>query len=186
MRAGGDQLSDGALAESPEAVVHDFFKSHGNHFPVLDEQAEVLREREPCEPSDIYFWLKRRFRTKHKIDVSTVPIDDMNRSLRIYDEVAGKIELSEALDFPNRTFQLAHMLALIEYRHTLDELSDTIDHANQTGRVRCRVELANYFAAAFLMPYTRFRQTAESPVYFGLMPPWTPRRPPVPRPPLTF
>jgi predicted transcriptional regulator/transcriptional regulator with XRE-family HTH domain len=165
MRAGGDQLSDGALAESPEAVVHDFFKSHANHFPVLDEQAEALREREPCDPNDVYFWLKTRFRSKHKIDVVTVPIDDMDRSLRIYDEVEGKIELSEALDFPNRTFQLAHMLALIEYRDTLDELSDGIDVANQTGRVRCRVELANYFAAAFLMPYTRFRATAESLAY---------------------
>jgi predicted transcriptional regulator/transcriptional regulator with XRE-family HTH domain len=160
MRAAGDQLSDAALEASPEAVVHDFFKLHANYFAQLDEGAENLRETEPCEPDDVYYQLKARLRERHNVRVDTVAIEAMDRSLRIYDENTRQIHLSEALDFPNRTFQLAHMLGLIEFSSLLDEL--TADINSETGAVRCRVELANYFAAAYLMPYKRFKDTADA------------------------
>ena len=161
----GDQISDGTRLTSPEAIVHDFFRNHSNYFAVLDECAEALREESPCEPDDVYYQLKKRLRERHAIEVSTASIDDMNRALRIYDKQAGKIKMSEALDFPNRTFQLAHMLALIEFSDHIDALTAAIGNDNDTGKVRCRVELANYFAAALLMPYTQFKNAAESLAY---------------------
>lgn len=158
----GDQASDGARLTTPEAVVHDFFRKHSNYFAVLDECAEALRAESPCEPDDVYYQLKKRFDEQHGIEVCTASIEDMNRTLRIYDEQAGKIKMSEALDFPNRTFQLAHMLGLIEFNGHIEKLTAVIGDDNNTGKVRCRVELANYFAAAFLMPYTQFKNAAES------------------------
>jgi len=167
----GEQSTDGAVVNSPEAVVHDFFRSHSNYFAELEECAEIIRAEDPCEPDDIYYRLKARLRGRHNISVSTAPIEQMNRSLRIYDSVAGTITLSEALDSPNRAFQLAHMLGLIECNDQIEALTADISstpnnrEADQTSAVRCRVELANYFAAAFVMPYTQFKRQAESLAY---------------------
>lgn len=169
----GDQYTDGAVLTSPEAIVHDYFRSHSNYFSILEDYAEKLRNENPCEPDDVYYQLKTRLRERHAIDVSTAPIEKMDRSLRIYDKQGSRIILSEALDFPNRTFQLAHMLGLIECDSqietlTADIVSDsnaTTDTPNDAGKVRCQVELANYFAAAYLLPYSQFKSAAESLAY---------------------
>lgn len=158
----GDQLSDGALLTSPETIVHDFFRSHSNYFDILETCAEATRTDATTEPDDVYFGLKTRLRDQHKIKVLTSPIEEMNRALRIYDKEKGQIQLSEALDFPNRAFQLAHMLALIEFSSEIAELTAELGDIDSAGAVRCRVELANYFAAAFLMPYKKFKSAAES------------------------
>lgn len=159
------QPADGGRLTSPEAIVHDFFRQHSNYFSELDEHAEALRTTDPCEPDDVYSWLKTRLRELHDIEVHTTPIEKMNGALRIYDEKTGEIQLSEALDYPNRTFQMAHMLGLIEFAPQIDSLTATIIDESQTGKIRCRVELANYFAAALLMPYSQFKQAAESLAY---------------------
>jgi predicted transcriptional regulator/transcriptional regulator with XRE-family HTH domain len=162
MKSGAELIADAALPSSPEAVVHDFFRSRSNYFAELDERAESLREQIACEPDDVYYVLKNRLAEQHGVVASTRPIEAMGGALRIYDSDNGQIYLSEALDFPNRSFQLAHMLCLVEYADTLDALTATIEEAGDTGAVRCRVELANYFAAAFLMPYSSFKRTADA------------------------
>ena len=151
------------LITTPEVVVHDFFRSNANYFTELDEAAEKLRDSESGEPDDVYHLLKSRLKKKHHMRVSIESITSMPKTLRLYDKENGAIRLSEALDFPNRIFQLAHMLGWIEFQHTIDALTADIDEG--PGRVRCRVELANYFAAAYLMPYTQFKQAAESLAY---------------------
>ncbi len=169
----GDQLSDGVIGNTPEAMVHDFFRSHSNYFSVLEEYAETIRAEDPCEPDDIYYQLKTRLRERHNITVTTAPIEEMNRTLRIYEHGTGTIKLSEALDFPNRTFQLVHMLGWIECTEQIEALTADLytssnnktKDTNQTGIIRCQVELANYFAAAYLMPYTQFKNAAESLAY---------------------
>jgi predicted transcriptional regulator len=73
--------------------------------------------------------------------------------------------LSEALDPINRNFQLAHVLALVGCPGLLDDLASGAAIPTSMGAARCRVELANYFAAAFLMPYDRFLATAQATAY---------------------
>jgi len=45
MRSEADQSTEDLLSLSPEAVIHDFFKSYKNYFPDLERAAEC---REPC------------------------------------------------------------------------------------------------------------------------------------------
>lgn len=161
----GEPLSDDALITSPEGIVHDFFTRHSNYFDELERCAEALRTENPCESDDIYYRLKTRLLERHNIEVITAPIEEMNRALRIYDEEGGKIKLSEALDFPNRTFQLAHMLGLVEFSKQIEELASDAGDENSNGKVHCRVGLANYFAAAYLMPYSIFKNAAENLAY---------------------
>ncbi|MEM9232536.1 MAG: short-chain fatty acyl-CoA regulator family protein, partial [Pseudomonadota bacterium] len=98
---------------------------------------------------------------KHGILVETRSVEEMSQSLRIYDAETGLVRLSQALDHTNRTFQLAHVLCLVEFRDLLDELTERSAIPTQAGLARCHVELANYFAAAYLMPYEPFLETAK-------------------------
>ncbi len=165
MRLGSDRMPDAILQTSPETIIHDFFRDHSNYFHDLELAAEVLRGAEPCDADEVYTVLKSRMQQKHGVSVQTSPIDDMKGALRFFDEEAGAVFLSQALDYPNRTFQLAHVLCLVEFPDVLRDLTKDLDISSQAGISRCTVELANYFAAAVLTPYAPFLAEAERTQY---------------------
>jgi predicted transcriptional regulator/transcriptional regulator with XRE-family HTH domain len=165
MRLGHERMPDDVLASSPESIVHDFFRKNANYFPLLEARAEALRTEEPCDTDDVYARLKARLSRKHGIAVQIAPVERMDRALRIHDRERGVIQLSEALDHQNRTFQLAHVLCFVEMEDDLRALTDAGGIRSQVGATRCQVELANYFAAAFLMPYAPFHGAAETLAY---------------------
>jgi len=159
----GQAGGDGAIAASPESAVHDFFRRHRNHFRELEEAAEGFWP-DPVPPDEAYVALKHRLRAAG-IAVRLVPVADMPHTLRRHDERTGEVLLSEALDHPNRVFQLVHVIALIEQRTLLDRLLARSGIAGAREQGRCRVELANYFAAAVLMPYGPFLAEAQASKY---------------------
>jgi len=161
MRRGRERASEDLFASSPEAIIHDFFRNHSNHFTALEEAAEDLRSAWPCDADDVYAVLKSRLRKAHGITVRTRSIDEMGQALRVYDRDESDVHLSEALDHQNRVFQLAHVLCLVELPDLLEDLTATSSITSESGLARCQVELANYFAAAFLMPYESFLSEAE-------------------------
>jgi predicted transcriptional regulator/transcriptional regulator with XRE-family HTH domain len=153
------------LTRAPEAVVHHFFRSNHNHFPRLERAAEAFWEGEEVAPDDMYFALKTRLRQQLGLRVRLVPVKEMPDSLREYDEARGEVRLSEALDHPNRVFQLVHVCGLLEQSELLGEILSEANLTDATGQARCRVELANYFAAAVLMPYGRYLAEAKASKY---------------------
>lgn len=155
-----------ALAEaSPETLIYNFFRSHDNYFDVLERAAEALHDEIPRSREDVFQGLRDRLHAIHTTQVVTRPAEDMQESLRIHDRQAGVVYLSEALDFQNRVFQLAHVLGLVEMEDILTRLIKDSEIVSERGRARLQVELANYFAAAFLMPYAGFRKAAEAARY---------------------
>lgn len=165
MRKGSKMALDDLLASSPETIIHDFFRNHSNHFTALESAAEDLRAAEPCEADDVYATLKSRLRNVHGISVRIGSGEEMRHALRVYDQEEAVVHLSEALDYQNRVFQLAHVLCLLEFPDLLEDLTASSGITSDTGLARCQVELANYFAAAFLMPYEAFLSTAERTKY---------------------
>ncbi|MEO3430429.1 short-chain fatty acyl-CoA regulator family protein [Pelagibius sp. CAU 1746] len=161
MSLGSERMPDNLLSSSPETIIHDFFRDHANYFGELEQAAEKLRAAEPCNADDVYAVLKARLRDVHGIGVRTAPVEEMSRALRIYDETAAVVHLSEALDHQNRVFQIAHVLCLVELPELLETLTADSGIRSESGLARCHVELANYFAAAFLMPYEPFHAAAE-------------------------
>jgi predicted transcriptional regulator len=153
------------LVASPEAAVHNFFRRNRNHFRELEEAAEGFWRGDAPETDDIYPELKRRLRGSLGITVRVVPVEALPHTLRRYDERAGEIRLSQALDHPNRIFQLVHVMGLLTLKDLLDGLlrRSGIGGAREQGRAR--VELANYFAAAVLMPYDAFLAAARASKY---------------------
>jgi predicted transcriptional regulator len=165
MRQGSEHGSEELLARSAEAVIHDFFRDHSNYFAELEDAAERLRVEEPCGTDDVYSVLKQRLVSKHGITVNQCPAEEMTDALRVYDRSAKTLSLSEALDHPNQVFQIVHVLCLVEQQQLLTKLTEESGVAAGQGAARCQVELANYFAAAFLMPYNEFVDTADAMVY---------------------
>lgn len=161
LRPSGDMTD--VLTTSPEAAIHDFFRQNSNHFDALECAAEETRASIGGASDDIYANLKRYLSNRHGIDVEISTIDAMPSSLRVFD--GTRVVLSEALGPINRNFQLAHVLALVSYADVLDGLIADLETLSDVGRARCRVELANYFAAAVLMPYAPFLAMAEATAY---------------------
>ncbi|MEM7059429.1 MAG: short-chain fatty acyl-CoA regulator family protein [Pseudomonadota bacterium] len=147
---------------SPEATVHNFFRAQRNYFADLEKAAESFWGKEQIATDEIYIRLKRRLHEAHGLTVQVVPVGDLPYTLREYDEDKGQVSLSEAMDHPNRVFQLAHVASLIEQREVMDALLSKSGISDERGLARCRVELANYAAAAILMPYKSFLSEAQA------------------------
>jgi XRE family transcriptional regulator, fatty acid utilization regulator len=153
------------IAASPEAAVHNVFRRHRNHFRELEDAAEQFWSGRPPERDEIYVAMKQRLRDNVGVTVRLMRVEDLPGTLRQYDESRREILLSEALDHTNRTFQLVHMAGLLEQSALLDTLVERSGIADLRGRGRLRVELANYFAAAVLMPYAAFLAEARATKY---------------------
>ena len=171
-QAASDQvlsLAEGGGAEvessTPESGVHNSFRRNRNHFAALEEAAERFWSDGRPDLDDIYAALKQRLRDRLSVSVRLVQVRDMPGTLRQYDEVRREILLSEALDHTNRTFQLVHMAGLLEQRDLLDRLIAGAGLALPQAVSRLRVELANYFAAAVLMPYDDYLALARATKY---------------------
>jgi XRE family transcriptional regulator, fatty acid utilization regulator len=152
------------LASSEESIIHDFFRNNSNYFHALETAAETLRTDEACDTDDLYAALKIRLSKVHGIKVRRRAVDEMTQALRQFDLQERVVHLSEALDHSNLVFQLAHVLCLVELPHLLETITSGSIPAG-TSLARCHVELANYFAAAVLMPYGPFLATAEASAY---------------------
>ena len=148
----------------PEAAVHNFFRRHRNYFRELEEAAENFWEGERPETDDIYHALKTRLR-RQGIETRVAPVEELPNALRLLDERRGEILLSQALDHPNRIFQLVHVTGLLTNSALFDSLVAQAGEAEPRAQGRLRVELANYFAAAVLMPYDEFLAAARRSKY---------------------
>lgn len=146
---------------SPESSVHNLFRQHHNYFGSVEDCATSLLRADEVEPDELYFFFKRRLKSRHGLKVSITTSETMQHKLRHYDERAQTITLSDGMDHMNRCFQLAHMLGLIEYRQAFETIIADAAIRGDTEQARCRVELANYFAAAVLMPYSDFLREAR-------------------------
>ena len=81
--------------------------------------------------------------------------------LHRFDAQAGRLEISAALGPGQRTFKLAFELAYLAYGDLMRELVDDAGFTSDDARSLAMSGLANYFAAAAVMPYEQFHGAAE-------------------------
>lgn len=149
------------LTASPEAVVHNFFRKNRNHFATLEDAAENFWQGNHPATDDRYHFIKKRLRDQLGVKVQVVPIAQLSLTLREYNEEKKTIYLSEGLDHTNRIFQLVHVYGMLDCADIISQLANKAASRNPHAALRCRVELANYYAAAVLMPYEAFLHEAE-------------------------
>ncbi|MFZ2469885.1 MAG: short-chain fatty acyl-CoA regulator family protein [Parvibaculum sedimenti] len=160
-----DLIDGGQAINAPLEEVRDFINSRNNHFPALDETAEELYRKASLGADEPYVSLRNYLRVAHGVTTRVVPADLMSGELRRYDRHRQTIFLSELIDQPGRSFQLAYQLAYFEQSRAIEDIVETAGLNDDEARTLCRVSLANYFAAALLMPYAAFLRTAEESRY---------------------
>lgn len=150
-------------ADDPVEEARTFLHAHQNHFPAIDEAGEAVAAEAKGAP--LIEALKARFRQRHSLDVRILPAATMTGAWRRFNRHARQIAISEALDQAGRTFHLAHQLALIEQGPALDRIVNQSKFATDAGRRLARAALANYAAAAIMLPYGAFLSAAEEFTY---------------------
>ena len=91
-----------------------------------------------------------------------MPADVLPDSVRRYDHHRRRLMLSELLGEPGRAFAIAYQLALAEHDADADRPwpSAPRRRTRRPGAL-LKVSLANYLAAAMMMPYEAFREACE-------------------------
>jgi predicted transcriptional regulator len=156
-----DRAED-APDDNPVGRVRELVHEAKNHFPELDEAAEILSSDLALTGHELFYAITDRLRTRHGIRVRIMPVDLMPETLRRYDLHRRQLLISELMDQAGRTFQSAFQLGLVETAGTIDALSGRLEPNDGPVRRLLRVTLANYFAGALMMPYGPFHGAAES------------------------
>ncbi|MEL7183918.1 MAG: short-chain fatty acyl-CoA regulator family protein [Pseudomonadota bacterium] len=145
--------SSGMAAPSPWEEVRDFFHYCDNYIDAVDRDAERFAKNmgDDFDAGLTRFWADRNTR---------IVLEDTDR-LRRFDLQAGVLALSARSSPATRRFQTIHQAALASRGKLLDATLDLARFSSADARAIARTGLANYFAGAALMPYTRFRTAAE-------------------------
>ena len=159
-----DSAGAGA-ALTPSDWVRDFIQSHRNYFAELEEPAEALAGELGRQSQEFIVSARERLAERHNIEVRIVPLDILTDSLRRYDHHRKRLFLSEMLTGSGRAFALAYQLALLEHGELINTIAARADPPDAPTRNLLRVSLANYLAAATLMPYAAFHEAAEQNAY---------------------
>lgn len=151
--------ASGGTSEPVDAVAEAqrFLSARNNCFPALDEAAEAIGVR-VLEAGGLTAYLK----SSRGLRVRRLPSDALAGSLRRYDRHREQILLDDALDTASQNFQLALQLAYIELRRSLDAALPEAGQISDAGRQLSRRALANYAAAAIIMPYAPMAKAAEA------------------------
>jgi predicted transcriptional regulator/transcriptional regulator with XRE-family HTH domain len=155
--SGPTSLSDG---QDPAAESRRFLAARRNSFPLLDDVAERLAQTVE-ENGGLIGHLKKR----HSLRVRRLPSDVMVGSIRRLDRHREELLLDDGLDNASQKFQLALQLAYLEMRKEIDGLLQSTSFSSETTERLTRRALANYAAAALLMPYSAFAKAVEARKY---------------------
>ena len=158
---GGDLLGIDP-ARLPSEEVSDVVQQNQNYFPELEAAAERLASQARLDRSDIYPGLVRYLQEKEGIAVVITPHPGERGAMRWFDAARRRLHISEILPPHARNFQIAHQIGLLGLEA---EFGDILKRAHLTtpdSVALCRVAMANYFAAALLMPYEAFLESARA------------------------
>lgn len=161
----GEGLTGVDVSRLPSEEVSELVQRHRNHFPELEESAEQLWREAELDAEDVYRGLVRYLASVHRIQVRVVRVGDDREAMRRYDPEKRIISISEVLPPRSRRFQLAHQMGLITQSDLLDRITSGEQLTTPESRALARVAMANYFAAAVLMPYQPFREAARAERY---------------------
>ena len=150
----------GSGAMTPSDWVRDVIQSNRNYFADLEEAAESVVGALNTT-LDFAAAARERLADVHKIEVRVMPLEVLTDALRRYDHHRKRLFLSEILGASGRAFSMAYQLALLEQGEVISAIVARSQPPDTPSANLLRVSLANYLAAAILMPYAAFHDAAE-------------------------
>ncbi len=159
-----DRFSDGSGSGSitmPHEEVRDYFYQRQNYLHELDTAAEDLTVRMRMHRGDLAGDLAQRLAQVHGVRV-VKRIDLGDTMLHRYDPETKTLEMSAHLSGGQQVFRLAAELGYLEFGELIDTLVEEGKFTSAESRTLARLGLANYFAAAAVLPYRQFHDVAEN------------------------
>ncbi|HZV10203.1 MAG TPA: short-chain fatty acyl-CoA regulator family protein, partial [Novosphingobium sp.] len=153
---------DGGAAAVPDPVaeLRRFIAGRSNFFASLDARGEALAAA-AAEDGDLQTHLARR----HGVRTRLLPAHVMMGALRRFDRHNQQLLLDDTLAPASRAFQIALQLGQSAARADIVALAREAGFASPTAQALARRALADYLAAAILMPYDRFARMADERAY---------------------
>ncbi len=161
----GEDASEGVALAIPSEEVTEFLQKRMNHFPDLEEAAEQLWVENGLAIHTLQRDLIQLLSTRYAVDVDIAQAETMGGALRRYNPLTRRLELSEMLPLPSRTFQLGVQIAYLGFRKEIDALVGGGKFSTPEADGLARSALASYFASAVMTPYPRFLESARSTRY---------------------
>jgi predicted transcriptional regulator/transcriptional regulator with XRE-family HTH domain len=155
----GQLNSDDAAPLMPHEQVRDFFYSH-TYLDALDGPAEEVAAELGTRSNEVRDALVARLRERHQIRVVERDQHSLG-ALHRFDPDTGVLAVSANLRPQQQAFRFARQLALLEFAPTLTKIADEAGLVSNDTHALMIIGLANYFAAAVILPYERFRTCAE-------------------------
>ncbi|MCP5378832.1 MAG: DUF2083 domain-containing protein [Novosphingobium sp.] len=152
----GAATDGGGPVSDPVSEARNFLAARHNCFPLLDDSAASVAESVGSLDAMI-----DRLKARHALRVRFVDPEVMMGSLRWHDSHREQVFVSALLDHSARKFQLALQIALLEARAEIDGLVAEGRFETRNGSRLARRALANYWAAALIMPYRPFLRAAR-------------------------
>ncbi len=159
-----DRFHDGSGSGSitmPHEEVRDYFYQRQNYLHELDTAAEDLTARMRMHRGDLRRELSKRLTEVHGVRI-VKRIDLGERVLHRYDPRTRTLEISTELSTGQQVFRMAAELAYLEVGPLIEELVAEGKFTSDESRTLARLGLANYFAAATVLPYRQFHDVAEN------------------------
>jgi predicted transcriptional regulator len=162
-----DRFSDGSGSGSitmPHEEVRDYFYQRQNYLHELDTAAEDLTIRMRMHRGDLAGELSRRLTEVHGVHIIR-RIDLGDTVLHRYHPESKTLEISTHLSSGQQVFRMAAELAYLEVGNLIDTMVTDGKFTSDESRRLARLGLANYFAAAAVLPYRQFHDVSENFAY---------------------
>ncbi|MCP5410288.1 MAG: DUF2083 domain-containing protein [Chromatiaceae bacterium] len=159
--AGEERIKALHGAQFPYEDVRDFFYRCNNHIEALDQAAEQLCQTERFATDDMAGDLSAYLERTHGVRVLLTDSGQEDGLQRRFDPESKILYLAKPSSPSRRAFQMANQIALLVYGKIIEKEIENADLASTSARSLGRLALANYFAGALLMPYTRFLDDAQ-------------------------
>ncbi|KAA0086877.1 helix-turn-helix domain-containing protein [Mycolicibacterium sp. P9-64] len=162
-----DRFSDGSGFSSgsgsitmPHEEVRDYFYERQNYLHELDAAAEDLTIRMGMHRADLARDLSDRLTRVHGVHI-VQRIDLGDTVLHRFDPATKTLEIGRHLASGQYVFKLAAELAYLEFGDLIDGMVTEGNFTSDEAVKLARLGLANYFAAATVLPYRQFHEIAE-------------------------
>ena len=156
-----EHLGSGSTAASPLEWLRQYLEHKHNYFGELDMAAETLATELGGGPEALFANLSTGLHGAFGISVQIVPHSVLLGVLRHFDIHRRRLPLSERLTAPSRLFAVAYQFVLQQLGKEIDEQVARAGPPDRESATLARIALANYAAAALLMPYARFHAAAD-------------------------
>lgn len=145
------------LASDPLEEARRFLSARRNHFPAIEDAAEAIAGT-AGHTSGLADYLS----SAHGYGLRYLPSDAMAGAVRRLDRHRRELVIADTLDAAGRAFQLALQIAYLGLDRKLDAAVNEARFSGDQARRIARRAVANYAAAAILMPYDRFYRAVEA------------------------